>query len=156
MNQEKVIHIIKRLCENYRNGSCNTSTSGELTPYIDHCNLYKTHISNSSLMGDSMVPPEYRKTFSKEGKITRTPPGDVYCLLTYVFSVATKKKVPKNFQLTKQGQRILEDSCRNWEKEKREAFIELFNKGTKVYPKNRIQSIDELMKTEEYLKLTVA
>lgn len=155
MNQEMVIQIIKRLCENYKNGSCNISIPGELNPYVDHCNLYKAHTSYSSLMGDSMVPPEYRKTFSKEGKITRTPPGEVYCLLTYMFSVATNKKLPKNFQLTKQGQRILEESCRNWEKEKREAFIELFIKGTKVYPKSRIHGIDQLMETKEYLKLTV-
>ena len=107
-------------------------------------------------MGDSMIPPEYRKTFSREGQIIRTLSGEVYNIMTYVFSVVTDNKVPKNFQLTKQGQRMLEESCKEWEKEKRDAFIELFNKGTKVYPESRIQSIDELMKTEEYIKLTVA
>lgn len=147
MTQEKFLSEIRELCNRY---IFESERNQEFTQFRDS---YKRYTNLMRLANDCSVPPEYRRAGLQQEPISITPAGDVYSLMTYIFSLITQEKVPVNFQLGKKWKRPLEKACLGWDEAKKQALFKLFYNGTKINEKDRIHSIQDLMETEEYREL---
>ncbi len=147
MTQDKFLIIIKELCNRY------IDEKGDSPEFMQFRQAYKKHKDTMCLSADCSVPPEYRRAGSRQEQIKETPAGDVYSLMTYIFSLVTDQKIPINFQLGKRWKPLMEKACLGWDETKKQALFRLFYKGTKINEKDRIQSIQSLTESEEYQEL---
>ena len=83
MTQDKFLIIIKELCNRY------IDEKGNNPEFIQFCERYKKHKDQMCLSADCSIPPEYRRAGALQQQIEETPAGDVYSLMTYIFSLVT-------------------------------------------------------------------
>ena len=147
MTQEQFLTIIKELCNRYIfEEECNPE-------FVHYKEAYKKYTDLMCLASDCSVPPEYRRAGLRQEQIKETPAGDVYSLMTYIFSMMTNEKPPVNFQLGKRWKPLLEKACLDWDDAKKQAFFRLFYKATRISVKDRIPSIQALTESGEYRDL---
>lgn len=147
MTQEKFLTVIKEICNRY------IYEKGNNPDFMQYREAYKNHRDLMCLAADCSIPPEYRRAGMQQEQITETPAGDVYSLMTYLYSLITNEKIPVNFQLGKRWKPLMEKACLGWDETKKQALFRLFYNATKINEKDRIQSIQDLMESEEYREL---